>query len=84
MNETSYCVQGRVHVKPAVCNEFPYSLKADGRIYYKEAVYLTKTRINMFGYSKEVRWDDEMGYLFVKALNDAYKAGYEKDQVTYE
>ena len=78
MNE-SICIQGTVKLVPIKCNELPFSLSTDGRILYNKKVFLTKTKSNLFG-THEISWGTEVGNILVKAFNDAYKAGYEKDR----
>ena len=82
MKTESYCISGSFTPKPIICNETPFSLNYDGKIYCNEDIFLTKTHTNIFGKTYEIPWDVEMGRILVRALNDTYKAGYEKDRTT--
>ena len=80
MTTENYCFSGVVTQKQILCKEKPFSLSYDGRILFREQVFLTRTRTGIFGGTTELPWDRELATTLIDALNDTYKLGYEKDR----
>lgn len=72
-------LQGSVAWKQEKCAETPFSLNARGVICYHDQEFLVRTRTR-FGFTSEVPFEGELGFMIVDALNKAYRAGYEKDR----
>jgi len=79
----SCCISGSFKKVNVICNETPFSLSYDGRILYNGEIFLTRTHTNVFGSITERPWPREFGEILVKALNDTYKNGYEKDRIEW-
>lgn len=76
-SSTEYCLQGTVTRHQVECKEMPFFVNSNGDIAYREPYNI------IFEQTNGRRHNNTM-YEMCKALNIAYKYGYEMDRVEYK